>query len=68
VVWPLGRRSTIQRGSVQGGRAFRLDVEEIASPPGETDVTGRISKIGDVRTIPYEAANIILIKPVRDQR
>jgi transposase len=34
---------------------------------GETDVTGRISKIGDagVRTALYEAANIILTKPVK---
>jgi len=34
---------------------------------GETDVTGRISKIGDksVRTALYEAAHIILTKPVK---
>jgi transposase len=34
---------------------------------GETDVTGRISKIGDagVRTMLYEAANVILTKPVK---
>jgi transposase len=34
---------------------------------GETDVTGRISKIGDagVRTALYEAANIILTRPVK---
>jgi len=34
---------------------------------GETDVTGRISKIGDgtVRTTLYEAAHIILTRPVR---
>ena len=34
---------------------------------GETDVTGRISKIGDanVRTALYEAANAILVKPVK---
>jgi transposase len=34
---------------------------------GETDVSGRISKIGDgsVRTVLYEAANIILTRPVR---
>jgi transposase len=32
---------------------------------GETDVTGRISKIGDgVRTALYEAANAILTRPV----
>ena len=34
---------------------------------GETDVTGRISKIGDsgVRTVLYEAANVILTRPVK---
>jgi transposase len=34
---------------------------------GETDVAGRISKIGDasVRTMLYEAANIILTRPVK---
>ena len=34
---------------------------------GETDVTGRISKIGDagVRTALYEAANIILTRPLK---
>jgi transposase len=33
----------------------------------ETDVTGRISKIGDgsVRTALYEAANVILTRPVK---
>jgi transposase len=34
---------------------------------GETDIDGRISKIGDVsvRTVLYEAANIILTKPLK---
>lgn len=34
---------------------------------GETDVTGRISKIGErqVRTVLYEAANVILTRPVK---
>jgi transposase len=34
---------------------------------GETDVSGRISKIGDggVRTALYEAANVILTRPVK---
>ena len=34
---------------------------------GETDVTGRISKIGDkgVRTALYQAAHIVLTKPVK---
>jgi transposase len=34
---------------------------------GETDVTGRISKVGDhgVRVALYEAANVILTRPVK---
>ena len=34
---------------------------------GETDVTGRIAKTGDggVRTPLYEAANVILTRPVK---
>jgi transposase len=34
---------------------------------GETDITGRISKIGDasVRTALHEAANVILTRPVK---
>ena len=34
---------------------------------GETDVTGRISKIGDadVRAVLYEAAHVILTRPIR---
>jgi transposase len=34
---------------------------------GETDVTGRISKVGDagVRTVLYEAANVMLTRPVK---
>jgi Transposase IS116/IS110/IS902 family len=34
---------------------------------GETDVMGRISKVGDagMRTMLYEAANVILTKPVK---
>ena len=37
---------------------------------GETDVTGRISKIGDkeVRTALYEAAHIILTRPVKGSK
>jgi transposase len=37
---------------------------------GQTDVTGRISKIGDkeVRTALYEAAHIILTKPVKGSK
>jgi transposase len=34
---------------------------------GETDITGRISKIGDkgVRTALYQAAHIVLTRPVK---
>ena len=37
---------------------------------GETDVTGRISKLGDgsVRTALYEAANVILTRPIKGHR
>jgi transposase len=35
--------------------------------PGETDVTGRVSKVGDamVRTVLYEAANVLLSRTTR---
>jgi len=47
------------------GALFGLTPKRYQS--GETDVTGRISKIGDaaVRTALYEAANIILERPVK---
>ena len=47
------------------GAHFGLTPKKYQS--GETDVTGRISKIGDasVRTVLYEAANIILTRPVK---
>jgi transposase len=47
------------------GAHFGLTPKKYQS--GETDVTGRISKIGDagVRTMLYEAANVILTKPVK---
>ena len=47
------------------GAHFGLTPKKYQS--GETDVTGRISKIGDagVRTALYEAAHIILTRPVR---
>jgi len=47
------------------GALFGLTPKKYQS--GETDVTGRISKIGDaaVRTALYEAANIILERPVK---
>ena len=49
-----------------GRRAFRADAQK-KYQSGETDVTGRISKIGDagVRTALYEAANVILTRPVK---
>ena len=47
------------------GAPFGLTPKKYQS--GETDVSGRISKIGDgsVRTALYEAANIILTRPVK---
>jgi transposase len=48
-----------------GGCAFRLTLKKFQS--GETDYSGRISKIGDaaVRTALYEAAHIMLTKPLK---
>ena len=53
------------RSSKTVGAHFGLTPKKYQS--GETDVTGRISKIGDagVRMMLYEAANIILTKPVK---
>ena len=53
------------RSSRAAGAHFGLTPKKYQS--GETDVTGRISKIGDggVRTALYEAANVILTRPVR---
>lgn len=53
------------RSSRTVGAHFGLTQRKYQS--GETDVTGRISKCGDhdVRTALYEAANIILTKPVK---
>src|ERR671910_2865124 len=53
------------RSSKGGGAHFGLTPRKYQS--GETDVTGRLSKIGDagVRTALYEAANIILTRPVK---
>ena len=53
------------RSSRAVGAHFGLTPKRYQS--GETDVTGRISKIGDagVRTALYEAANVILTRPVR---
>jgi transposase len=47
------------------GAHFGLTPKKYQS--GETDYTGRISKIGDatVRTALYEAAHIMLIKPIK---
>jgi len=51
--------------SKRAGAHFGLTPKKYQS--GETDITGRISKIGDkgVRTALYEAAHIILTKPVK---
>src|SRR4051794_26712831 len=53
------------KSSKSVGALFGLTPKRYQS--GETDVTGRISKIGDaaVRTALYEAANIILERPVK---
>src|SRR6202011_5866334 len=53
------------RSSKAVGAHFGLTPKKYQS--GETDVTGRISKIGDgsVRTALYEAAHIMLTKPLK---
>ena len=53
------------KSSKQAGAHFGLTPKKHQS--GETDYTGRISKIGDssVRTALYEAAHIMLTKPVK---
>ena len=53
------------RSSKAVGAHFGLTPKRYQS--GDTDVTGRISKIGDggVRTALYEAANVILTRPVK---
>lgn len=53
------------RSSKTVGAHFGLTPGKYQS--GETDVTGRISKVGDgaVRTALYEAANVILTRPVK---
>jgi transposase len=53
------------RSSKAAGAHFGLTPRKYQS--GETDVTGRISKVGDagVRTALYEAANVILTRAVK---
>lgn len=53
------------KSSRRVGAHFGLTPKKYQS--GETDYTGRISKIGDasVRTALYEAAHILLIKPIK---
>jgi transposase len=53
------------KSSKQVGAHFGLTPKRHQS--GETDYTGRISKIGDgsVRTVLYEAAHVMLTKPVK---
>jgi transposase len=53
------------KSSKQVGAHFGLTPKKHQS--GETDYTGRISKLGDgaVRTVLYEAAHIMLTKPVK---
>jgi transposase len=54
------------KSSKSVGAHFGLTPKKYQS--GETDYTGRISKIGDatVRAALYEAAHIMLIKPIKD--
>jgi hypothetical protein len=62
----LGNRRSRPLQILQGsGSTFRIDSQEV--PSGETGVTGRISKIGDggVPTALYEAANVVLTRPVK---
>jgi transposase len=53
------------KSSKSVGAHFGLTPKKYQS--GETDITGRISKIGDggVRTAAYEASHVILTKPVK---
>jgi transposase len=53
------------KSSKRVGAHFGLTPKKYQS--GETDYTGRISKIGDasVRTALYEAAHIMMIKPIK---
>ncbi len=53
------------KSSKRVGPYFGLTPRKYQS--GQTDVTGQISKIGDatVRTVLYEAAHIMLIKPIK---
>lgn len=53
------------KASKQAGAHFGMAPKKYQS--GETDITGRISKIGDksVRTALYQAAHIILTRPVK---
>jgi transposase len=51
------------RSSKAVGAHFGLTPKKYQS--GETDVTGRISKIGDGSVRTYEAANVILTRPVK---
>jgi transposase len=53
------------KSSKQAGAHFGLTPKKYQS--GETDYTGRISKIGDagVRTALYEAAHVMLTRPVK---
>jgi transposase len=53
------------RSSRMVGAHFGLTPRKYQS--GETDVTGRISKVGDheVRVVLYEAANVMLTRPVK---
>ena len=53
------------KSSKSVGAHFGLTPKKYQS--GETDITGRISKIGDkgVRTVSYQAAHVMLTRPVK---
>src|SRR3954452_12772745 len=61
----MSLRGVLRGFGLKVGPHFGLTPRKYQS--GETDVTGRISKIGDagVRTALYEAANVILTRPVK---
>src|SRR5215468_11272361 len=64
---PMPQQSTMPLVSGPRSRWAHFGLTPKKYQSGETDVTGRISKIGDggVRTALYEAANVILTRPVK---
>jgi transposase len=54
-----------QQSMIPGAGPFRAHAQKYQS--GETDITGRITKIGDssVRTALYQAAYVIVTQPIK---